>query len=240
MSVDQNLNAASIPNRHRAWEIDFLRGLSILLMVIYHTAYDLKEFYGLPVPYDHFLVYPLTKLFAGLFIALCAVSCGFSRRNTRRGLLLLLLAIGITVVTNIAIPGSNISFGILHLLGVAILLYPLLHKMGLWPLLIIGLLFIAVSFLLPTIKVDHDWLAPLGIYSANFSSVDYFPLFPWLGVFMFGIAIGDRFYPVPHSLLKPLPENIINRVGRQTLIIYLLHQPLVMGLLYLTLGPPHY
>jgi len=242
--VDRDRELTPMPltlkNRPRAWELDFLRGLSILLMVIYHTAYNLKEFYGLPVPYDHFLIYPLTKFFAGLFIALCAISCGFSRHNVRRGLLLLVIAVGITAVTSITVPGSNIIFGILHLLGVAILLYPLLRKIQPWLLLLLGLIIIGASFYLPAITVAHDWLAPLGIYSAEFSSVDYFPLIPWLGVFMLGMAIGAWYYPTPRSLLSPRPENIINRIGRYTLIIYILHQPVVTGLLYLILGPPNF
>lgn len=243
MSADHNLTVAE-PTKpkfyHRAWELDFLRGLSILLMVIYHTAYDLKEFYGLPVPYDHFLIYPLTKLFAGLFIAICAISCGFSHHNTRRGLLLLLVAAGITLVTWITVPGSNIFFGILHLLGVSILLYPWLHKLRPHYLTLAGLLIIGVSPWVNSITMNHDWLVPLGISSSSFTSVDYFPLFPWLGVFMIGIAIGLWFYPTPSSLFKPRPENLINRIGRHTLIIYIVHQPLVSGLLYLILGPPNY
>lgn len=242
MSANEELIAGSLRTAilNRAWELDFLRGLSIILMVIYHTAYDLKEFYGLPVPYDHFLIYPLTKLFAGLFIFICAISCNFSRHNYRRGLLLLLLAAGITIVTDIFVPGSHIIFGILHLLGVSILLYPLMRQVKPGLLLLLGLLIIGGGFFLSAFTVAHDWLAPLGITSAEFSSVDFFPLVPWFGVFLAGIAFGVWYYPTPRTRLKPLPENFVNRVGRHTLIIYLLHQPIVYGLLYLLLGPPKF
>lgn len=243
MSVGPEQNSDRSLNKdfsHRSWELDFLRGLSILLMVVYHTAFNLKEFYGLPVPYDHYLIYPLTKLFAGLFIAISAISCGFSRHNTKRGLLLLLIAYGITLVTYWLVPGSNIFFGILHFLGVSILLYPLLKRIPPLGLLILGLVIIFSNIWVYNIILSHNWLAPLGLTSSSFSSVDYFPMVPWLGVFLIGMAIGAWYYPHPRSLLKPRPETWINRVGRHTLIIYVLHQPIVSGILYLLLGPPQF
>ena len=76
-----------------------------------------------------------------------------------------------------------------------------------------------------------------GIYSPGFSSFDYFPLIPWLGVFLIRAALGMSAYSSRRSLLPwCLPGTFVNAAGRHSLLIYIAHQPLIMGLLYV-LGP---
>ena len=113
----------------RIWEIDFLRGLSIILVVGYHLLYDLGEYVGI----KRFLGFStnLTTVawvvaqhfFAGLFIVLSGTSSTLTRSNLRRGMKLLAVSIIITAATYIYNPPSAIWFGILQLLAVSILIY---------------------------------------------------------------------------------------------------------------------
>jgi uncharacterized membrane protein len=90
---------------------------------------------------------------------------------------------------------------------------------------------------MPAIKkglaVGFDWLLPLGLHSPGFSSFDYFPLIPWLGIFLLGAALGKSVYAPRRSLLPwSLPQTFFNAAGRHSLIIYIAHQPVILGILY--------
>jgi uncharacterized membrane protein len=81
--------------------------------------------------------------------------------------------------------------------------------------------------------VRFDWLLPFGIHSPGFSSFDYFPLIPWLGVFLIGAGLGKSVYVSRRSLLpRHLPQTFVNAAGRHSLLIYIAHQPVIMGVLY--------
>lgn len=223
----------------RIWEIDFLRGLCIILMVIYHAAYDMMYFYSLPLPCEHWVVLCLAKFFAGLFILISGASCTLSHSNLKRGIKLLVIAIGIYFTLSFIYPDANIVFGILHLLSLSILLYPLTSCLPAKTLIVIGLFIMGSTFFTNNFFLSRDYLSPLGLHSPSFSSFDYFPLIPWYGVFLLGEALGLRCYRELKSPINvPFSENIITRAGRHTLTIYLLHQPVILMLLYLILGPP--
>lgn len=221
-----------MPNR--IWEIDYLRGLAILLMVFFHLMYDLNEFFNLPITYDSGWIYYIGKLAASLFIILAGISCSLSSNNVRRGLKIFALGLLITVVTYLTVPETNIIFGILHFLGVSILLFPLFRFWSpryLWPL---GILIISIGYYLQGINMPNNFLFPLGLLGDNFYSADYYPLFPWFGLFLWGTALGKTAYSSRKSLFPrgPRGEFLLN-LGRHSLLIYLLHQPILLSLLYL-------
>jgi uncharacterized membrane protein len=228
----------------RIWEIDFLRGVSIILMVGYHILFDLGEFSGV----KRFLGFSTDLgsaawtaaqyFFAGLFVVLSGISSTLSRSNVRRGLKLLAVSLAVTAATYIFDPSSVVFFGILQCLAFSMLIYgAAFEKAGpivctAWGALVIGL-----GAVLPILKkglaVRFDWLLPFGIHSPSFSSFDYFPLIPWLGIFLIGAALGKRIYVSKRSLLPwSLPVTFVNAAGRHSLLIYILHQPVIMGLLY--------
>jgi uncharacterized membrane protein len=232
----------------RIWEIDFLRGLAIILMVGYHLLFDLGEFRGI----KRFLGFSTDLssvawtaaqyFFAGLFVILSGISSTLSRNNVRRGLRLLAVSLAVTAVTYVFDPSSAIYFGILQCLAISMLLYGAVFEKagpvvcGAWGALVLGL-----GAVLPVIKkglvVRSDWLLPLGIPGPSFSSFDYFPLIPWLGIFLIGSALGKSLYASKRSLLPwRLPRTFVNAAGRHSLLIYLVHQPVFMGVFYL-LGP---
>ena len=238
----------------RVGMIDEVRGLAILLMVIYHTFFDLVVLFGLDLPiFFSPAMNVIRDFFAGLFIFISGTACRFSRSNLKRGVLCFGFGMLMTYATALVMPEELILFGILHLLGVCMILssfvLPVLDKANLW----IGMI---VCFLLFWLTVDITrgyvglpggigWsfsvgglgdglLFPFGLPAADFSSSDYFPLLPWMFVFFAGVYFGklvvDRKLPAfcYQTHCRPLAF-----VGRNTLWIYLLHQPIIYGALWL-------
>ena len=239
--------AAGTPagRRPRIWEIDFLRGVAIILVVGYHLLFDLGEFVGI----RKFLGWStdLSSLawtiaqhfFAGLFVLLSGTSSTLTRSNVRRGLRLLAVSLAVTAATYVFDPASTVYFGILQCLAVSMLLYGAAFEKAralacaAWGAAVLGL-----GAVWPVLKkvpaLRTDWLLPLGFHGPLFSSFDYFPLVPWLGIFLIGAALGKSVYSSKRSLLPwRLPQTFVNGAGRASLWIYIAHQPVIMGILYL-------
>ena len=228
----------------RIWEIDFLRGLSIILVVGYHLLFDLGEYVGVKRIFgfstDLSTIAWLTAqhFFAGLFIVLSGTSSTLTRSNVRRGLRLLVVALAVTAITYIFDPSSTVWFGILQLLAVSILIYGAAFEKAkpvtcaAWGVLVLGLGAV-LHLLKKNISIPFDWLLPFGIHSPDFSSFDYFPIIPWFGVFLIGAALGKSIYAPRKSLLPwQLPQNFVNAAGRHSLLIYIVHQPVILAVLY--------
>ena len=215
--------------------IDALRGLAVLLMVVHHFLYDLVAFCGAPGwlfsnPVFDFLHF----VFAGLFILLSGVSSNFSRSNVKRGLKALACALVITAVT--MVMDMPILFGVLHLLGTCMVLYgltrPLWEKLPFWVVPAVSLLgLVLTGDMVGGVSSESRWLWMLGWTYEGFVSTDYFPLLPWVFVFLLGTWAGKYikagrmpawFYGAD---CPPLAA-----VGRHSLVIYVLHQPVLYGL----------
>lgn len=221
--------------------IDATRGLAIILMVMHHFAYDLIMYDLIPGWLINNPVFnPIQMFFAGLFIFISGLSSYVSRNNLKRGAVIFAGGIAVTLVSYLFDNTAYVRFGILHFLGIAAIIYALIRK-GLERIprklslaLIIAGFF--VSLWVVSLSTGLTWLFPLGIMYGGFVSTDYFPLLPWFFVYLLGSWAGQpvfarqlpkRFY----ALSFPLFEKI----GRKTLIIYLVHQPIVMGLTWLIL-----
>lgn len=224
--------------------LDELRGLCVVLMVVYHALYTLAAQFMMPFALRWYTFFsPAEPLFAGIFIFLCGFSCRLSRNNRRRGLLLAAVAIGMTLVLWLVMPSQIILFGVLHCLAVCILLFaaakPLLDRIpplvGLSACALLSALLWTVptvfgghflTWPLPEALLDCAWLFPLGfgrVYSA-----DYFPLIPWLFVFAAGTFAGQRRDRLP-AWCYSSHVRVLAWLGRHSLWIYLLHQPLIFG-----------
>ena len=236
----------------RFWEVDLLRGWAILLMVLYHLVYDLNYFavYDIDVSSGFWLA--VARAAASLFLLLVGLSLTLSHsraqllgmedrfrlRLLKRSAWILSLALGITLVTYLFIGKGFIVFGVLHLIGLSLLLaYPFLRLQR--ASIIFGLLFILLGIYLQNISVGFPWLLWLGLAPAGFYSVDYFPVFPWFGVILVGMGLGDRLYPgyrrripVPDLAESPFVRGLA-LLGRNSLFIYLVHQPVMIAILYL-------
>ncbi len=156
----------------------------------------------------------------------------------KRGLKIFGLGLLITLVTFFLFPEEFIIFGILHLIGVAIIFsIPFLNLKKLN--LILGLSIILIGFLLENLRFDFSWLLWLGLKPKSFITLDYFPIFPWFGVILLGIFIGNTIYKKGKRSFKIKDcSNLflikqISILGRNSLIIYLLHQPILFLILML-------
>jgi len=221
--------------------IDALRGLSVTLMVIHHALYDFAAFLGAPWwIYKNPVFDLLQAIFIGVFICVSGVSSRFSRGNVERGAIVIVIAVLITYITvRMEMP---IYFGILHLLGFLMIFYGLTQK--LWnkipkkaaPFIYIALIITSVLariYLSPESDnlVLRDLLSVLGWHQAGFVNFDNQVILPWIFVFLFGTWAGGyiREGKFPSWFYeKKVP--FFPLVGRHALIIYVLHQPLLYGL----------
>lgn len=231
--------------KKRIWELDALRGLCILGMVVVHFIYDLVELYGL-VKWEYPPLFSFVMNWGGvLFLLISGISVTLGSRCIRRGLLVLASGLLVSAVTygmyRFGFAGKSliIYFGVLHCLGVCMLLWPVFRKLPHWALALIGITLVALGFYVDTLPVvDHYYLMPLGIPWKGFASSDYFPLLPYLGFFLLGSALGKSAYRNKQTLLPKVNERnpiirFLSGCGKLSLWIYLLHQPILSGIFFL-------
>lgn len=207
-------------------------------MVAIHFVYDLRELYGL-VSFDYPAIFVLLKDWGGvLFLLISGICVTLGRKPVQRGLVVFVCGMLCTAVTaGMYLMGYQpidiiIWFGVLHCLGVCMLLWPVFGKLPVWALGILGILLTAVGYGLRYVAAPWDYLAFLGYRSVQFASSDYFPLLPNLGWFLLGAWLGRTVYREKKSVFpKKMGENLICRglgwCGRYSLQIYLLHQPVL-------------
>lgn len=231
--------------------IDELRGLAVFCMVFYHGFYTLAFLVGWDWCRQLLRFFtPAEPWFAGLFVFLSGIAGNLTRSNVKRGLRLMVVAVGVSVVTIFVVPSEAIYFGILHLLSISMILVGLCRRWLEYVPIWIGIGICAAIFVftmdlqygyfgigslpliwLPRSWYTTDWWMPLGIYSNSFYSADYFPLFPWLFVFLGGFFFGRYAargqFPAwtYRSHVPPLAF-----LGRRALLVYIVHQPAIYGL----------
>ena len=221
----------------RIWELDALRGLMIWMVVFIHLCFDLDYFLGIDLIKNPVLQYCMDH--CGItFVTLSGISATIGRRSFRRGLQVFGCGMVITVVTGgmyllgMADRFIVIYFGVLHLLGVCMMLWAGLRKLPLWARGLLGAAIWLMGRWFMTFTVDIPWLFPLGLTAPGFTTSDFFPLFPGLGWFLIGSCIGSLIYKEKRSLLPNFPaENFVVRFfrfcGTHSLWIYLIHQPVL-------------
>lgn len=248
------MSAGETPLRYHL--LDTVRGICLLSMVAYHGMYDLVDIFRLPAPwYNEWPGYLWQQSICWTFILLSGMCWRLSHRHLKRGLLLVGCGAAITLVTWLVMPSQRILYGVLNLLGLsALLMIPLdkvFRRLPAWAGLLEAL---AVFFLtrnvsrgslgfeglvlcpLPAWLYATDVTAVLGFPSPTFWSTDYFPLLPWFflycaGYFLWGIlSQSQRVKELLTRGVKPL-----SFLGRHSLVIYLAHQPALMGI-FLLLG----
>ena len=232
---------------NRIAAIDIARGVALVAMTIYHFTWDLEFF--------HFLAPGTTfetpwRLFARAiatsFLLLVGVSLVLAhgegirwRSFAIRFAMVAGAAALISLVTWFAVPGGFIFFGILHaiamfsLLALAFLRFP-------WWLNVL----LAVAVLLLAEPLRSGWLASpalwwLGLAPTNPISNDYVPLFPWFAATLTGVALGQLarsrgwFEALAGRASDGVADRTLGFLGRHSLVYYLLHQPVMMGALWL-------
>lgn len=240
----------------RIYLLDELRGFAIICMVIHHTFYDIGFVLGYEWGYNIFNFLCLFQpVFWAIFIVTSGICSRLSRNTIKRGGIVLAAGLIVSFVTAVIMPlmgieGAEIYFGILSCLGCCMiisgLLSPLIKKMnaklGMLAMLILffavynissGKIFFGLISL-PDILYSTNYLAPLGFYTKGFFSADYFPLIPWLFMFLFGAFLGK--YAVNGALPKSFYKSriqFLQKIGKSSLWIYLLHQPVLYVIMYI-------
>ena len=245
--MQKSLSAPSV----RYHLIDALRGFALVNMVLFHLMYDIFNIFSAETGWNS---EPLTIIWERFiccsFIILSGVSFNFSHRPFKRGIILNAFGFLITIVTVIFIPSQAVWFGILNFLGCAMMLsYPLKEYLenikpvvgAVCSLLLFAFLYGVPDgyvgffglelFKLPEFLYGIKALAFIGFPSIDFHSTDYFPIIPWIFLFLAGYFAwriiknrnADRFFK------RKIP--FFDFIGRHTLIIYILHQPIIMGIL---------
>lgn len=217
----------------RIWELDALRGVCILGMLVFHLIYDITLLYGLITWRPPGWLTAVAEMGGGVFILLSGLCVTLGSRPVKRGLTVFACGMLCTLVTW-AVGSLTIRFGILHCLGICMLLWPLCRKLPNWALTLAGLLILVTGWYIYRFHVTASltFLYPLGILYPGFSSGDFYPLLPNMGWFLLGTVLGRTLYREKKSLL-PGRAPFLELCGRHSLIIYLLHQPLFTGLLEL-------
>ena len=227
--------------RPRIPEIDSARGVAVSLMVVYHALFDLVFFYGWQVDVHSGIIWIVGRSAAVLFVGIAGISmvlawkrkhAGQKIEPVKRGIGIIALGMVLTLFTAIWFPNYIIWFGVLHLIGVALIIGTLFLE---HPRVagVIGAVITAIGIYFSISTAQNI----IPILPASTSTFDYFPLFPWLGVFLMGMSVGNYFF-VPrlqfaHAQTKNPITKALAWAGRRSLIIYFVHQPILFVIFWI-------
>ena len=237
--------------------LDELRGLDLISMMLYHNMWDAVYLFGVSIPwYAEQPGHLWQQSICWVFILLSGFCLPLGHHPIKRGATVFGAGALVTAVTLLFMPEDVVWFGVLTLLGSAMVLTGLLEK-GLEKIPpAVGLVVSFLLFVLTYHTMDGYWsfgplhwalprglyvnyfTAYLGFFPFGFFSTDYFPLLPWLFLFWTGFylhhLIGrERMEPLRRSLCPPL-----GWLGRRSLVLYLLHQPVILGVMTLVFALP--
>jgi len=232
----------------RITEVDALRGIAIAMMAVYHIIFDIWfldlaqfDLFSLPLVIFQRSIGILFLLLVGVSLTLSESRNKGYTHHLRRGLTLGAVALGITLSTWIYPHERFITFGIIHFIALATVLAPFFFRLGRLNVLL-GLIIIAAGFIVTEIETGSPFLFWLGITTPEYTALDYYPLLPWFGIVLIGAYAGQTLYPFGISRIR-MPKSVVADalcwVGRNSLSIYIVHQPVLIGamLAYKSLSP---
>ena len=226
--------------KKRIWELDAARGLALIGMLVIHFVYDLTDLTGV-LQWQEPAWFLFVKNRGGaLFLVISGISATLGSRSLRRGCQVLACGLLCTAVTygmyalGAADRSIVIYFGVLHCLGVCMILWHWLERLSSRLLLGLGLALTLAGLYLGALYFDvPGWLIPLGLCPEWFLSSDYFPLLPNLGFFLLGAWVGRHVYRDKQTRFPNVKEKYFRplcALGRSSLWVYLLHQPILAGI----------
>jgi len=253
MTTDINKMKIDKQSTSRFIELDILRGIAIALMIFLHLLWDLDYFGIVPLNHQIYQFQEVVPLVFFLIVGICLVvgknknysktpqeQKKYDRHLALRGLKIFGFGMVITLVTIIFMPDRPIIFGVLHFIGLSIILSIPFIRLKNYNILFASLLILA-GIIVGKYPVENPTVLHLviGLHQANIwrYTIDYFPLVPWFGVILVGIVLGNilykdnkrRFYMPDLSKYKSF--TTLSWVGKHSLAIYLLHQPIISGML---------
>ncbi len=237
--------AVAAPAAGRIAGIDALRGLAVIAMVAFHFCFDLAHFGVIATNFyrDAFWLHARTGILSS-FLLLAGASLVLAQR-TERGragfwrhvATIAACALLVTAGTYVAFPQSFVSFGVLHAVALSlVLLRPLAARP--WLALALGVAVIVAGNVIAHPAFDGPPWGFVGFATVKPRTEDYVPLFPWTGVMLVGIALGHALVRNRFRAVAPfgaLPR-FVRWLGRHSLAVYMLHQPLLFGAVWLAAG----
>ena len=249
---------ASVSNKpaERAFELDFLRGLSIVMMMLHHVIFDIRYIFGIDAfawQESSFFQSILRPPFVFTFLFVSGVCCTFSRSNYKRsarlGGVALLFSVVFFVVSRVSDTEMYIVSNVILVLAAGTLIYAILgsaekrsssFKMEIWLIAAILVVVLADFILVRTDPITAPWLTLFHRnFEAGFGMADHMPLIPWLWMFFAGALTGRLFYSSHKSFFPGTRKSILKAlspfifIGRNSMLFYLLHQPVILLMLYL-------
>nr|WP_260501830.1 heparan-alpha-glucosaminide N-acetyltransferase [Aquabacterium sp. J223] len=227
--------------------LDALRGAAIVWMAAFHLGFDLahfglwrQDFYRDPLwTVQRTAIVSLFLFVAGLSLAVARHQGQPWHRFWRRWAQVAGAALLVSAGSALMFPRSWISFGVLHGIAVMLVLLRLAAPLGrwLWPL---GLLALLLPWVVQHPAFDGRWLNWTGLVTRKPVTEDYVPLLPWIGVMAWGLAAGQWLLARRRHWLDAALAPAVRPLavlGRWSLSFYLLHQPVLIGLVmaYLSL-----
>ena len=230
--------------------LDELRGLDLVSMMLYHACWDMMFLFGIWM--DWYTGMPgrlWQQAICWVFILLSGFCAPFGRHMLRRGVTVFAAGAVVTAVTLLFMPEERVIFGVLTFLGTAMLLTGVLEPLLKKVMPAVGLAVSAVLFavcypvgsgwvglggwklMLPQSLYANYFTAFFGFYPDWFYSTDYFALLPWLFLFWAGYFLHGT---VGRARMEPLRRPVcpaLGWMGRHSLLLYLLHQPVIYGVL---------
>lgn len=231
--------------KERIFALDWIRGIALLGMILHHSLFAVEQvsyLFGVPIEFAFLRgwgFWILQELFVAVFLMISGICTAFSRNVLRRGLIVCAAATAITLATGVLLPaigvtGLEIWFGILHMFGISMVLYALFtHPKKGVAAATAAVLFIAYLMAVAFRGSDYaNWIRTIvGFPFEGFYSADYYPLFPYILLFLVGTVLGpavrDHRLPQKFYALRCKP---LEWIGRHSLWIYLLHQPVIFGI----------
>jgi uncharacterized membrane protein len=225
-------------------EIDGLRGFAIAQMVVYHLCYDLNHFGWTHFPIGLALNWKIWQVsIISAFLLLTGISLVLRdsfkpswQDFWRRWIQIAASALAVSLGSYLIFPESYIFFGILHFISIALILGRLVLPLGAYNL-ILGFLVIVLGLNLSHPFFDGVGAKWIGLVTKEPFTQDFVPIFPWLGVVLIGCGLGSiwRSYnfkkPQWRALFSQSCPRFFVWMGKHSLAIYLIHQPILFGLL---------
>jgi len=248
MARQRSLNPGAAPREAatpRLGGIDALRGLAVVAMVAYHFAFDLAYFRVTAQNFyrDPFWLHSRTAILSS-FLLIAGISLVLAQ-TTPQGRTRFWIHVGrvaacavaVTAGSYLVFPRSFIWFGVLHAIALSLVMArPLVARP--WLALGIGIAVVIAGNVVASPAFDSRALGWIGFMTAKPITEDYVPVFPWTGVMLIGIAAGHVLLRHGFAEVAPLARlpAMLRWLGRHSLAVYMLHQPLLFGALWIAVG----